>query len=113
MARFPQFYSRIGFVHEFRPLAAAKVHSLLEGGWAPSGDVLPDALLSPEVLAAIVRMTGGNFRLLNRLLTRSSGYYRSTRLRPSPSRSSTQHAKASSSVKHSGGRGSPAYDTYR
>ena len=33
MARFPQFYSRIGFVHEFRALAADEVNSLLgEGG---------------------------------------------------------------------------------
>ncbi len=35
MARFPQFYSRIGFVHEFRPLAADEVHRLLRGGWMP------------------------------------------------------------------------------
>ena len=69
MARFPQFYSRIGFVHEFRPLAANEVHRLLRGGWMPPGIALPDAPLTPEVLAAIIRMTGGNFRLLNRLLT--------------------------------------------
>jgi hypothetical protein len=69
MARFPQFYSRIGFVHEFRALAADEVNSLLGRGWAPAGVNLPEAPLSPEVLAAIIRMTGGNFRLLNRLLT--------------------------------------------
>ena len=32
MARIPQLYSRIGFVHEFRPLAAAEVQKLLETG---------------------------------------------------------------------------------
>ncbi len=62
MARFPQFYSRIGFVHEFRPLAADEVHRLLRGGWLPPRVALPDAPLTPEVLAAIIRMTGGNFR---------------------------------------------------
>lgn len=41
MARFPQLYSRIGFVHELRPLAAAEVQKLLEIGWTPSGVNLP------------------------------------------------------------------------
>ena len=68
MARFPQLYSRIGFVHEFRPLAAAEVQKLLEAGWTPWGVTLPRRSLRPEVLAAIIRMTGGNFRLLDRLL---------------------------------------------
>jgi hypothetical protein len=30
IARFPQFYSRIGFAHEFRPLDAAQAQDLLE-----------------------------------------------------------------------------------
>ena len=32
LARYPQFYSRIGFVHEFRTLAAAEIRHLLEQG---------------------------------------------------------------------------------
>ncbi len=59
----------LGFVHEFRPLAADEVHRLLREGWMLPGVTLPDAPLSQEVLAAIIRMTGGNLRLLNRLLT--------------------------------------------
>jgi hypothetical protein len=68
MARFPQFYSRIGFVHEFRPLGTAEMQVLLERHWTPSGVHLPQNPLSAEVTAAIIRMTAGNFRLLNRLL---------------------------------------------
>jgi DNA transposition AAA+ family ATPase len=68
MARFPQFYSRIGFVHEFRPLGTPEMQVLLERHWTPSGVHLPQDPLPSEVTAAIIRMTAGNFRLLNRLL---------------------------------------------
>lgn len=68
IARFPQLYSRIGFVHEFRPLAASEVEGLLERSWTPPGVTLPDSGLTPEVVARIVRMTGGNLRLITRLL---------------------------------------------
>ena len=69
LARYPQFYSRIGFVHEFRPLAAKEVRELLNRPWAPPGVCLPQQPLDAETVAAIIRITGGNFRLLNRLLT--------------------------------------------
>jgi hypothetical protein len=69
IARFPQFYSRIGFVHEFRPLDAEQIQNLLESKWAPVGVNLPDEQLLPEVIASLIRMTRGNFRLLTRLLT--------------------------------------------
>ena len=69
IARFPQFYSRIGFVHEFRPLDAAQMQELLEKRSTPAGVTLPDEPLIPEVVASLIRMTGGNFRLLTRLLT--------------------------------------------
>ena len=69
VARFPQFYSRIGFVREFRPLDSTQVQDLLEKLWTPDGVVLPDELLNPEVLASLIRMTGISFKLLTRLLT--------------------------------------------
>jgi DNA transposition AAA+ family ATPase len=69
LARYPQFYSRIGFVHEFRTLGAPEVRHLLEQHWAPAGVKLPQTPLEPETVAVIIRATGGNFRLLNRLLT--------------------------------------------
>jgi DNA transposition AAA+ family ATPase len=69
MARYPQFYSRIGFVHEFRPLGTGDMRWLFAQRWAPSGVKLPDAPWSEGATAAVMRITGGNFRLLNRLLT--------------------------------------------
>ena len=46
IARFPQFYSRMGCVHEFRPLDAAQLRQLLESKWARVGVKLP-ATTSP------------------------------------------------------------------
>jgi hypothetical protein len=71
LARYPQFYSRIGFVHEFRPLAAREIRELLDRHWTPPGVHLPDHPFDPETASAIIRITGGNFRLLNRLLTQA------------------------------------------
>ena len=69
IARFPQFYSRIGFVHEFRTLDATEMRELLDRHWTPVGVTLPDEPFAPEVIARLIRITGGNFRLLTRLLT--------------------------------------------
>jgi DNA transposition AAA+ family ATPase len=70
LSRYPQLYSRVGFVHAFRPLSAAQVRGLLQQKWVPSGITLPEeGVVGEEALAAIIRVTGGNFRLLHRLLT--------------------------------------------
>jgi hypothetical protein len=69
LARYPQFYSRVGFVHEFRPLGISEMQQLLSQHWAPQGVTLPRKPLDTETTAAIIRVTGGNFRLLSRLLT--------------------------------------------
>lgn len=42
---------------------------MLESRWAPTGVTLPDEQLLPEVIASLVRMSVGNFRLLTRLPT--------------------------------------------
>jgi DNA transposition AAA+ family ATPase len=69
IARYPQFFSRIGFVHEFRALTDADIQALLDQRWAPAGIHLPASPPAPEVIAAVIRLTRGNFRLLVRLLT--------------------------------------------
>ena len=67
--RAPQLYSRVGFVHEFHPLTAHAVRELFEHQWLPAGVTLPNGLNDEEVMATVIRITGGNFRLLHRLLT--------------------------------------------
>jgi DNA transposition AAA+ family ATPase len=70
LSRYPQFYARVGFVHAFRPLSAAQMRALLQQKWVPSGVSLPaEGVADEDALAAIIRVTGGNFRLLHRLLT--------------------------------------------
>ncbi len=69
--RFLQFYTRLGFVHEFRPLGAPEMQVSLESHWTPHGVHLTAGPLTPEAKAVISRMTAGNFRLLNRLLSQN------------------------------------------
>jgi len=70
LSRYPQLYSRVGFVHAFRPLSTPEVRQLLQDRWLPAGVTLPaHGVTDAAALAAIIRITGGNFRLLHRLLT--------------------------------------------
>ena len=69
LARYPQLYSRVGFVHAFRPLEPEEVRSLLQQQWLQWGFALqPDSVGEKEAITAIIRITNGNFRLLHRLL---------------------------------------------
>lgn len=69
LARYPQLYSRIGFVHEFKPLGAEEARILLAHHGAALGIAFdPNDPEHAEALAAVIRITVGNFRLLERLL---------------------------------------------
>jgi DNA transposition AAA+ family ATPase len=70
LARYPQLYSRIGFVHAFRSLRAEEIRRLFTEHWPEMGLALPaSGITDEEAIAAIIRITGGNFRLLRRLLS--------------------------------------------
>ena len=70
LARYPQLYSRIGFAHAFRPLSQAEMRFMMLQYWTECGLVLAGQdFTDQEAIAAIIRITGGNFRLLHRLLT--------------------------------------------
>jgi DNA transposition AAA+ family ATPase len=65
LARYPQLYSRIGFVHEFKPLSREEVRQLLQERWWPALAPMPDGgIADEESIAAIIRITGGNFLLI-------------------------------------------------
>lgn len=68
LARYAQLYSRIGFVHQFRPLSGAELQSLIQRQSLQLGLGLElDDLAETNVVRAITRITGGNFRLVERL----------------------------------------------
>jgi len=69
LSRYPQLYSRVGFVHEFRALNAEESRLFLKQQWHHWGLTLhPESATEVEAIAAIIRITHGNFRLLHRLL---------------------------------------------
>jgi DNA transposition AAA+ family ATPase len=47
---------------------ATEIRRLLEQRWTPSGVNLPQQPWDEDAVAAIIRITSGNFRLLTRLL---------------------------------------------
>ena len=58
LARYAQFYSRIGFVHEFRSLSSGEVRQLLAQGWKPAGVTFPAiSTLDAEAAAATIGVT--------------------------------------------------------
>jgi DNA transposition AAA+ family ATPase len=68
LSRYAQFYSRVGFVHQFRPLSADELRFLLERQWQALGvSVDLSRFDDVEAMTAVIRITGGNFRLLQRL----------------------------------------------
>lgn len=70
LARYPQLYSRVGFVHQYRTLDREEQQELVEQqissfGWGRG----KDRRIEKEALAQIIRMMGGNFRQMERLLS--------------------------------------------
>jgi DNA transposition AAA+ family ATPase len=68
LARYAQFYSRVGFVHEFRPLAGEELRFVLACQWQQLGLMFDgDNAGDAAALALAAQITRGNFRLIERL----------------------------------------------
>lgn len=69
LARYPQLYSRVGFAHHDRPLQDDELTFVLTRHWRQLGLSLDSTdFTDTQAMAAISRITRGNFRLLHRLL---------------------------------------------
>jgi DNA transposition AAA+ family ATPase len=70
LARYAQLYSRVGFVHQFRTLSSEEMLFILEHHWQRLGLTLtPDDFTDAEAIAAVIQITSGNFRLVQRLFS--------------------------------------------
>lgn len=68
LARYPQLYSRIGFAHEYRPLRSDELSAVIAQR-LPEPSPHDNGLAHTAAVSAITRITNGNFRLADRLLT--------------------------------------------
>jgi DNA transposition AAA+ family ATPase len=69
LARYPQLYSRVGFVHQYRTLDRQEQQELIEQQVRSFGAGKRQGRIEKEALAQIIRMTGGNFRQMERFLS--------------------------------------------
>jgi DNA transposition AAA+ family ATPase len=68
LARYAQLYSRVGFVHQYLPLGGAELQHIIHRQSQQLGLGLElYERTEASVLSTIVRITGGNFRLVERL----------------------------------------------
>ncbi len=68
LSRYPQLYSRVGFVHHFRTLAPEEMRFIIEHKWQQFGlQFDPNDFTDTEALDLTIQITNGNFRLVRRL----------------------------------------------
>jgi DNA transposition AAA+ family ATPase len=66
LSRYPQLYSRVGFVHDFNTLAPPDLKLVIDNKWKERN--FP-ATAGEGIYAAIMRVTGGNLRLVTRIFS--------------------------------------------
>ena len=66
--RVPQLYSRAGFAHEMEPLSDDETRDFLEKRWSHRVKAYSDDFTDKEAVAALLRITRGNIRLIERLM---------------------------------------------
>ena len=68
LSRYAQLYSRIGFVHEFKSINKEEMKFLFEQKWQELGRQFDkNTFVDVEAMNEIIKITHGNFRLINRI----------------------------------------------
>ena len=94
LARYPQLYSRIGFAHHYRTLSTEELTFVQANRWQELGLTIdPHDFTDAEAIAAVARVTNGNFRLIQRLSPRSGESATLTNSTASPKKSLKQRVK--------------------
>jgi DNA transposition AAA+ family ATPase len=68
MARAPQLYSRVGFAHQIHPLTQEETRFFLAQRWSHRMKVHSEDFTDQEAVTALLRITSGNIRLIERLM---------------------------------------------
>src|SRR5579871_829590 len=68
LQRAPQLYSRVGFAHKMEPLSEEETRFFLDQRWRHRVNASSDDFTDREAVAAILRITRGNIRLIDRLM---------------------------------------------
>ena len=70
LSRFPQLYSRIGFVHNFKPIENNEIDNIiLSKIFELDKNFKLNDKSSKETFAEIIKITNGNFRKIGRLFS--------------------------------------------
>lgn len=74
-------YSRIGFSHQFQKLSPDEMRFILERRWQELNLVFShDRFYDVEAINTIIRITAGNFRLMDRLFSQIKRIWKVNRL---------------------------------
>ncbi len=68
LQRAPQLYSRIGFAHQMEALSEEETRFFLGQRWSQRVNTHSDDFTDQEAVGAILRVTRGNIRLIERLM---------------------------------------------
>ncbi|GAA4976332.1 hypothetical protein HD597_000412 [Nonomuraea thailandensis] len=63
LARYPQLYSRVGFIHHYKPLSIDEQAHVLDRKWPNLGLGASDDFATTEAIAAITRITSRAWHL--------------------------------------------------